>query len=157
MGNMDVGHQHVVIAETRHAPAKGRRPVDRHVFTENVVIADPDEGFFPLILEMLRGRAQRDERMDLAVLSNIRPPFNDDVRVNAAPLSNTHVLSDNAIGSHRHPFGQFGLPMHNSCRMHAARAHGSPSGVAVPSVIIAMNSASHTRVFSTYASPRIFQ
>ena len=95
--------------------------------------------------------------MDLAVLSNIRPPFNDNVRINAAPLSDTHVLADNAIGSHRHPFGQFGLPMHNSRRMHAARAHGSPSGVEVPSVIIAIRSASHTRVFSTYASPRIFQ
>ena len=61
VGDMDVGHQHVVIAETRHAPTKGRRPIDRHIFTENVVIADPDEGLFPLILEMLRGRAQRDE------------------------------------------------------------------------------------------------
>src|SRR6266581_2961421 len=92
---------------------------------------------------MLRRRANGHKGVNPAFLTDVGPSLDP------------HMLTDHGVGSHPDVVGQFGIRMHHGRRMDAG--HGSISAVELPSVIIAINSASQTKLFSTYASPLIFQ
>ena len=50
MGDMHVRHQHVMVAQARDPAAKDRRTIDRDIFPEDVVMADPHQRLLALIL-----------------------------------------------------------------------------------------------------------
>src|SRR2546422_10959232 len=92
--------------------------------------------------------SERHERMDLATLPHLGPAFDHDMRIDSGPAADADVLADHGVGAHAHIVGQLGLGVHDGGLMHLG-AHGSASGAVVPSVTIAINSASQTRLSST--------
>src|SRR5207244_11573981 len=106
-------------------------------------------------LQVLRRGAERHERMDLAAFPHLGPALDHDMRIDPGPAADADVLTDHGVGAHAHIVGQLGLGVHDGGLMHLG-AHGSASGAVVPSVTIAINSASQTRLPSSSPSHRIF-
>src|ERR1051325_1770242 len=57
MGNMGVGHDERVIADTRQASALGSATIDGDKFADSVVIADLEVRGFVLVAQVLRGES----------------------------------------------------------------------------------------------------
>src|SRR2546427_12000129 len=94
--------------------------------------------------------------MDLAAFPHLGPALDHDMRIDPGPSADADVLADHRIGPHTHIIGQLGLDVHDGGRMDLG-AHGSSSGAGVPSVSIAIHSASPTGLSSTSASPPTLQ
>src|SRR5437879_10009765 len=107
-----------------------------------------------MVFQVLWRGAERHERMDLAVFPHLGPALDHDMRIDPGPAADADVLADHGVRAHAHVVVQLGLGVHDGGLMHLG-AHGSASGTAVPSVAIAVDSPSQTRLSSTYASHRI--
>ena len=69
----------------------------------------------PLYLQMLRWSADRDERMELAPFTDLRPSFDGDVGQQLGSCSNSHMFADDAKWArplHRRPVSHWGGQWH---------------------------------------------
>src|SRR5262245_4163928 len=117
MPNMNIRHQEVVITDSRVPTTAFRAAMNVYVFPKDVVISDYEEGFFAPELQILRLKADGSERKEMVVLANRRRAFDDDVRIEAAALSNVHPIADPAIRANGHIFSNTDLRAHNGSRM----------------------------------------
>ena len=64
MGDMGIGHQHVVVTDHRNSAAFDTTAMDRNIFADQVMIADGQRGFLAAIAEILGSRADIGEGTD---------------------------------------------------------------------------------------------
>jgi hypothetical protein len=78
MSDVRVCHYEVVVADSRTAATAFRTPMDIHILSKDVVVADREERLFTLILQVLRRQTDRAERIKLVARSyRCRPLHND--------------------------------------------------------------------------------
>jgi hypothetical protein len=65
MGDMGIGHQHVVIADPRYAAALDTAAMDRNILANQVVVSDRQGGVLASVAEILGSRADIGERTNL--------------------------------------------------------------------------------------------
>src|SRR5512138_3476806 len=117
MGNVHIGHQEILRPNGGCPTALYRRPVDCHIFPENVVVADDHLGLFAVVIQMLRRGADRDKWMQLAPCTDLRPAINRDMRHEMGSRSNRDMLTDQTKRPELHIIGKTGLWVHYSCCM----------------------------------------
>src|SRR5262249_29170046 len=75
VGHMDIGHEHVVVADLCNAAAAPGAAVDGDELAKDVALADNQAALFATKLEVLRNEANRSERIDFRALANVGPPI----------------------------------------------------------------------------------
>ena len=94
MRDMHIGHDPVVIADARDAPALDRASIQRAVLTNDITGANLKPGLFARKLFVLRCTANRAERVDFAIGANMRRPFDNDVRADLRARIYTDIISN---------------------------------------------------------------
>ena len=90
MRDMHIGHDPVVIADARDAPALDRASIQRAVLTNDITGANLKPGLFASKLFVLRCTANRAERVDFAIGTDVSRPFDHDMRADLVPASIGH-------------------------------------------------------------------
>ena len=97
MADVRICHKEVVITDTRVSATTLCSPMKVHVFSKNIVVAYGKKCFFTLVLQILRLQTDRPERIELIALADFRRTFHDNVRLEAASLSDLNAWTDAAI------------------------------------------------------------
>src|SRR5438093_6427725 len=95
--DVHVRHEHVAIANRRHAAAALRAAMDRDELAEDVALADRQPRLLAAELEVLWGLADRRDRIDLAVVADLGPALDDARRADAAVPADADVRSDDGV------------------------------------------------------------
>ena len=80
MRNVRMGHDPVLVANTRHAPVLEGAAVDGDILADHITIANLEPCRFPGILLVLRCIADRGELVDPVSLPDLRRTIDDDMR-----------------------------------------------------------------------------
>src|SRR5262245_34751240 len=83
--------------------------MDVHVFPKGVVVPNCEECFFASELQILRLETDGSEGKEVVVLADHRRPFDDDVRIEAAALSNAHPIADPTVRPNCHILSNTGF------------------------------------------------
>jgi hypothetical protein len=113
MSDVNVRHQKIVIADSGVSAATLRTSMNVDVFTKDIVITDREKRFFTLEFQVLWLQTDRSERKEVVVLTNYGRPLNDDVRIEAAPVSDFDAITYAAIRTDRNIGADFCLRTHN--------------------------------------------
>src|SRR5690606_27723068 len=159
MGDVHVRHDPVVVADVGAPPVLDRAPVDRHVLAEGVAVADHERGRLAGVLLVLRGTADRAERMEHVVAADGRPAGDDAVRADRGVRADAHVALDDRVGSDANRAVELRTRVNDGARMDQGLAAHSPSAPRVGSTSrsVHMSSASALVWPSTLARPWYFQ
>src|SRR5215471_7687861 len=68
VSDVHIRHYEVIVSDSSTATTAFRSPMDIHILSKHVVVADREERFFTLILQVLRRQTDRAERIKLVVL-----------------------------------------------------------------------------------------
>ena len=101
VGDVDVGHEDVAIADRRHAAAAARAAVDRHELAEDVAPADHEARLLAAKLQVLRNQPDRRERVDLRIVADLGPAVDDRRGADPAVRADAHVGADRRVRADR--------------------------------------------------------
>ena len=99
VGDVDVGHDPVVIAQAGDAGVLHGAGVDGDELADGVARADFQTGGFACVFLVLRRCANAGELEDAVARANAGAAFNDAVRANAAARANAHMGANDGIGA----------------------------------------------------------
>ena len=94
VSHMDIGHEKVVVANRRHAPARHRATVHGHILPKNVVMADDHAGRLTFVLEMLGRGADGGIGIELTSFPNLGPALHVDMGDQAGSSADLDMLTD---------------------------------------------------------------
>jgi hypothetical protein len=106
--HVDVGHEHVAIADPRDSAAACRPAIDGDELPEDVPGPDQQTRGFALELEILGHQADRRERKNLGAVADIRPPVDDRRRPDCAAGADADVRTDHGMRTDRRALADFG-------------------------------------------------
>lgn len=118
MRHMHVGHQNALGSKRGHAPSLDSSPIDRDIFADDVVMADDDLGGFPFISKVLWRPSNRRKRMHFIPLPDFRPPIDNRMGEEPAPLSDHDMLPHDAERPNFHVLIEVRLRMNDRCWMY---------------------------------------
>ncbi len=95
--HVNVGHEHVAIANPGDAAAAGRAAVDGDELPEDIPGADHQLGRLAAELQVLRHEPDRRERKNLGAFADLRPPVDDRRRAHLAAGPDADVWSDDGV------------------------------------------------------------
>ena len=98
MRNVHVGHDPVVVADTRHANVLRGAEVEGAELADRVALADLEPRRLAGVFLVLRHRAERAELEDAVVAADRRVAFDDAVRADARALVDAHVRTNDGVG-----------------------------------------------------------
>ena len=84
---MGLGHKEIIVADLRQAAAARRSAVDRHEFAYLVAFADLGSGRFTGVFEVLRGKADRNEWIDMGFIADGCFPVDHDMGIETHPVA----------------------------------------------------------------------
>ncbi|MNI13492.1 hypothetical protein D3C73_667220 [compost metagenome] len=94
VADVGIGHDQVVIAQGRFRTILDGATVDRHAFTDDVVITNHQAGFLALVLQVRRVLTHRGKLVDAIVLADSGRALEDHVRPDDCPLADFHTCAD---------------------------------------------------------------
>src|SRR6185503_8913039 len=97
-----IGHQPVVVAESRHHDVLDRAAVDGHVLADGVAVADLDRSVLAGVFLVLRLPAERREGEDPVFPADAHRPLQHDMRADRRLLADLHARADDGIRPHAH-------------------------------------------------------
>ena len=132
---MNVGHQQIVVAHHRRLALAGRA-VNRHHFAQHVVVAQFDERFLALELQVLRLAAQNYVRHQTAIFAQSGAALDDDVGLQSRPSADARSALDNAKRADLDVLPDFGTGINDGQSMNfgAADAAVAIAGIAATTV-----------------------
>src|SRR5262249_5325432 len=101
--DVDVRHEHVAIADRRHAAAALRAAVDGDELTEDGARAEDEARFLAAKLEVLRRLPDGGERKNARLVANRRPAVDDGRGADAAVGAQRDVRTDRRLRPDRRP------------------------------------------------------
>jgi hypothetical protein len=112
MSNMSVCHDEVVVADSRNTAASRGPSMDRHMLTDDVIVADAHLGRLSAVSDILRRKTYGDKRIDLVPLTDAGPSFDHHMRTYARSGTDTHLWANDRIGSNDDIFRELNLGIH---------------------------------------------
>lgn len=123
VGHMGVGHEVIVAADPRGPGMRGA-PMHRHMFAENIVLADLHAGWLVLVVGVLRPFAEDGAGEDRVARSHCQRTDEIGMRLDDAAWSNLDAAFDDCMGSNLDVIGQIGLRRDQRRRMDS-RGHSA--------------------------------
>jgi hypothetical protein len=121
--DMRTRHEKVVVSDNRLAASRRCARLQGRVFTDYVPVADPQQGRFSFVLQVLGCCSDRSELVDLVRVSNDRIPLYDDVGADTVLVADPNPGAYDRIGTDRRIFTNCRI-FRNDCRgMNEYRAH----------------------------------
>ncbi|MNC05431.1 hypothetical protein D3C75_529030 [compost metagenome] len=111
VADVGIGHDQVVIAQGRFRTILDGATVDRHAFTDDVVITNHQAGFLALVLQVRRVLTHRGKLVDAIVLADSGRALEDHVRPDDCPLADFHTCADDR------PRADLDAVSQNGCRI----------------------------------------
>src|SRR5688500_813391 len=99
MGDVRVGHEQILVADGRLAPAAGRAAVDGDEFSEDVALTDDQPRVLAAVLEVLGWETDRGEGKELGAITNRGVAVDDRRRADPAIAAEDHLRSDHRVGA----------------------------------------------------------
>src|SRR5690606_27563202 len=87
-------------------------------FAEDIVVPDPEEGFLPPVLQVLRVGADRAVAVEMAPLPDGRMPVDDDVSVQDAAGPQARPGADDTVGADADVGGDVARRINDGCRVY---------------------------------------
>ncbi len=115
--DVNVGHEHVAVADHRDAAAAARAAVDGDELAEDVPRPDHEPGGLALVLEILRREADRRERIDLGPIADLGPPVDHRRCADLAIRADAHVRPDARVRTDDGPLANRRARMHDGARI----------------------------------------
>ena len=91
---MRLCHQQILIADPRDAAAAGCASMNGDELADMIPLADLDRRRLAAVLQVLRGEADRNERIDSCVFTDRCLAIDDDVRIEPHAVGNGNVVAD---------------------------------------------------------------
>ena len=113
MRQMNVCHDPVVIAHTRHTHIAGRTNIESAKLTNGVAVANHQLAGFTGVFFVLRNRTERVELENAVVATNGGVAFNDAVRANRAARAYLDVRTNDGVRPNAGRAVNFGLKVNN--------------------------------------------
>src|SRR5215469_9022796 len=156
MTDMGVGHDQIVIADTRETTTLNCAAVDRAIFTELIKVADFEPDPLTAVGQVLGIAAHDGERMNVMFLSELRRPFHHRMRFEHTAVPELDFLADDGVWPDANVGTQPGRGRNDSPRVnlsvnlfHRAFSAGAAMGTGSAS----MSTILHIRVASAASSP----
>src|SRR5579862_5388749 len=119
MGDMGVGHQKIVVADAR-LPRRGRAPMDRDVFAEDVAVADFQTSRLAVVFEVLRRFAENDAAVRRVIAAQCQRAEQLCARPNDASRTNADLAFNNDVWPDLGVVGDVGLDGYQRRGMNAS-------------------------------------
>src|SRR5205823_1572880 len=97
--DVDVGHEHVAIADFRDAAAAARAAVNRDELAKDIALANHELGTLAAEFQVLRNEADRGERMNLGALADFGPAVDDGGGANSTVRVDADMRTDHRMGT----------------------------------------------------------
>src|SRR5690606_1807973 len=108
MGNMDISHNPVIVADSGDADVLSGAGVNGDVFAHHVSVTDFQTCGFALVLFVLRHTANGTEAVEVVVFANSGVPVDYAVRAHHRTGANFYIRTNNSVRTNPHIGGQFG-------------------------------------------------
>ncbi|MCY1173607.1 hypothetical protein D9M73_137730 [compost metagenome] len=92
--DVGVGHDQVVIAQGGFRTVLNGPTVNRHAFTDDVVVTDHQAGFLAFVFQIGRVLTYRRKLVDTVVLTDSGWPLENHMRPDHGPLADFHTCAD---------------------------------------------------------------
>jgi hypothetical protein len=125
MGYMGVGHDPVVIANTRNALVLHGSTVDRARLANRIAIPDHQLRRLTSILLVLRVVTNRRELKNVIILADHGGAFDNGVRFDPSSGANLNISADNHVRTYSRIFMYSGIARHDSQLMNHSRFPGA--------------------------------
>jgi len=99
MGNMDIRHEQIVIADSGGTSSPDRASVDSGKFANCITVANLKRRALACIFQILRIFTDRCKLKNLVVPTKCCRSFDDDMRSNPATGTNRNIRPDNTVGT----------------------------------------------------------
>ena len=125
VSNMRLRHDQTVIADLRKHATAGATAMDRHELANMVALPNARFGWFSLVLQILRGQSNRNERENMGAVADGRAAVNDamGLQTNAVAqfnfVANDRIRTDVAVATNARAAAD------NGGRMNVSRMSGS--------------------------------
>ena len=129
VGQVDIGHHPVVVAQPRHARVLHGAAIESAEFAYGIAVANFEARWFTGVLLVLRRFAQRDELENPVIAPDARVPGNHRVRTDAAAGADFDVLADYRIGADFHVVGESRTGVDQGCGMYRCQGQISIQSV----------------------------
>ena len=150
----------IVVPQRSFAAAFLRSPADRYVFPENISISGNELRALPAKRIVLRIAADHTERMKHIVLTKLRRPLHDRMRVQHGAVTQFHLFANHRVRADLDAFAKLRACTQDGLRMNLARAHFAGSSALAGgsrSTILHISVASTANCPSTVAFPSSLQ
>ena len=97
MRHVHVGHEHVAVADHRHAAAAPCAAVDRDELSKNVAASDDQARLLAPELQVLRNQSDRSKRINLGVIADFSPSVDDGGCSDATMSPEPYVGTDQGV------------------------------------------------------------
>ena len=98
VGDVDTDHQKISRTDPRHL-AFTRRAMNRHIFADQVLVADDEAAYFAFEINMLRFAPEGCVFGDAIPFAEGGVAFDDGMRCNLAPCADRDILFDHRVGT----------------------------------------------------------
>ncbi len=102
MRNMASGHDKALVADLRLSSSQPRAPVDRHMFTERIIVTDVEPSLLAYKFLVLRVGTQNNTRIGSIALAQRRPLHDAHVVHQAGPSADGDFRTDDAVRTNRY-------------------------------------------------------
>ena len=99
MGEMDIGHDPVVVADTRHARILRSAQIESAEFAYGIAVANFQPGRLSRIFLVLRNFSQGVELENMIIAADKGMPVNNRMRAHRGAVADDHVLADHGVGT----------------------------------------------------------
>ena len=110
---MDIGHQHVVVADSGNALTQRRAAMDGHEFPDDIVIPDFGVGKFAAELHVMGNTPDGGKGENLVVLANTGMALNHGMRHHHGAFADLDVFVNPRVRAHGHVNGDLSAGMNN--------------------------------------------
>ena len=121
MGNMGAGHEEIAVPDHRLAAAAGRPRLKRHIFADDIAVANPQDRVFAVVFQILRGGANRSELVDCVAVPDDGVAFDDNVGTNSIVSADLDLFADHRIGADNRAGANDSAGRNNGCSMDGSR------------------------------------
>ena len=121
MGDMGAGHEEIAVPDYRLAAAACRSRLKRHIFADDIAVANLQDRVFAVVFQILRGGANRGELIDRVAVSDDGVPFDDNVGANSIASADLDLFADHRIGADNRAGANDSAGRDNGRRMDGSR------------------------------------
>ena len=146
-----IGHDPVVIAQTRHAYVAGRTDIEGAKLAYGVALANHQLTGFAGVFFVLRNRTQGVELEYAVIPANRGVPLNHAMRAHRRTRTDAHMRANHGVGPNRHRAVELGQRINQGGGMY--QAHGHAQAEATTGRTAQVSSACTARTPSTEALP----